>query len=110
VNELDQLEKLNKAPELQRFRIMAGCPKCHHRCWRVPGFVVRWLELPWTRFKVIWCKGGMDPQQDIKMVTVMGEIQQTINMACAGIQEDHLHVQCVHCNYWFLMESYDARC
>jgi len=109
MNDLDQLEQeLNKTPKLLPFRVMRRCPKCAHGIWRVPGWVVRWFDLPYANFKVVWCKGHMEPQVEHQMDTIIGTIGKTVTMPCAGIIEDHLHVQCSRCGYWFLMETSDA--
>jgi hypothetical protein len=55
---LPEMQVLNLNPFCRQ---MKECPKCGYGLWRLPAFIVRWLELPHTHFHVGFCKGGQEP-------------------------------------------------
>lgn len=106
LNELEDIARLKLRPFERQIR---ECPKCGYGPWRVPGWIVQWFDLPWTRFKVIYCAGGMEAEKTVMNVTLMGAFEQTVTVACAGVSQAHLHQFCQHCGFHFLMETKDAQ-
>ena len=102
-NELAELKPLRLKPFERQLK---SCAKCGYRgLIRLPGWIIRWLDLPYAHFKVHYCPGGQEPQKTFP--TLLGP-EVNINMPCAGMTEDHLHCQCGHCGYAFLMETADG--
>jgi hypothetical protein len=71
----------------------------------LPYWLIRILELHYASFKLSYCAGGQDPQKKIfSAVGLSAVMEREVTVPCAGISEDHLHVQCTVCHYCFLME------
>lgn len=102
-------------PELQTLKVVRfqrsirECPKCGHQRYQVPAWIINLLDLPWTCFSTIYCRGGQSPIKSNKALTFAGPVDFETNMPCAGITEDHLHVTCKHCNFFFLMMTQDRK-
>ena len=73
------------------------CPKCGWRIMRLPAFVIRWFDLPHTNFSICYCQGGMDPEKTLTTKTPFGNFENIVQIPCAGIRREHLHVICGHC-------------
>lgn len=98
--DINSIQELRNQQMVPYQRQLKTCIKCGHGPMRVPGLLVRWFDLPHTYFKVSYCRGGADPH---RTVTTWPDVE--VEMRCAGIQEEHLHVGCGHCGYALLMET-----
>lgn len=108
MNELHELAEL-AAGKLHRFRRqIKECSKCGWGPRPVPGLIVRWLNLTHTAFKVWYCIGGHAPEQQFVLETPLGRSEHQVQVLCAGISHNHLHVVCLHCGFQFLMEPKDG--
>lgn len=105
IGDMPEMKTLKPVPYQRQ---MKSCPKCGWRPMRLSGVFVRWFDLPHAMFAVSYCRGSMDPERDITMALPDRDVTRTIQIPCAGVHEDHLHVTCTHCKFHFLMKPRDA--
>jgi hypothetical protein len=106
--ELNEIAELKLTKVLPFERSLRECPKCGWGPSHRPSWMVRCFDIPHAAFKVTYCVGNQDIEKKATLVTLQGEVEHTWNPSCAGVVEAHLHLQCTHCSYHFLMGTKDG--
>lgn len=119
--ELAGMRELQAVPVLP-YTVTPQCPKCgalRTKLWvaLMPSWL-RWLAFPnflIGSFSLGFCRGQFGPTHEVSLTVPgpaeSGGLQQQkleVEMVCAGISEQHLHIHCGTCNNHFLMQTADS--
>lgn len=95
-----------RGPELAPFTARPTCPSCG------TGSISRFANLlrvlhgegKWNTFGSSYCPGGKMPTE-ASSHPIGAMLGHEVVHPCAGITEPHLHKNCGHCGYTFLMKT-----
>lgn len=83
---------------VEAFSLRPRCRKCG---WRV-GFWARFFIHGWSAQQWSYCSGNHDSTRE---VSDMFGRKREVEVTCAGVFEEHLHLQCTRCSFHWLMRT-----
>ena len=78
------------------------CPKCGARQWRLPAWFIEMFSMAFTSFDVAYCEGSKGATQTVSIPIFGGVAKTEVDTICAGVAEEHLHVRCRRCHFFFM--------